>query len=333
MTQFLRIRMHGIAVACAVALLAWLLQQLETAWLGHAVVEGLVLAILFGMLLRNAGAVPKAAEPGIGFVARDVLEFAVALLGASVSFSELLHHGPGLLAAIVLLVAVTLTVSTFVSRRLGLNAKLATLIAVGNAICGNSAIAAVAPVIEATPDDVAAAVAFTAVLGVGVVLLLPLLVPLLALTHYQFGVLAGLSVYAVPQVVAAAAQVSDLSLRVATSVKLVRVLLLGPVVVWYSLRRRRTNAALRSAKLVPWFVITFLAFATLRSIGAIPPALGDALAQTGKLITLASMAALGLGVNLRSIRSAGARVTLAVLASLAVLVSASLLFIRVFGLR
>ena len=333
MTEFLRTRMHGIALACSIALLAWLLQQVEIAWLGHAVIEGLVLAILFGMLLRNAGGVPKAAEPGISFVARDVLEFAVALLGASVSFSELLRYGPGLLAAIVTLVAVSLTVSTFVSRRLGLNSKLATLIAVGNSICGNSAIAAVAPVIEATPDDVAAAIAFTAVLGVGVVVLLPLLVPLLALTHYQFGVLAGLSVYAVPQVVAAAAQVSDLSLRVATSVKLVRVLLLGPVVVWYSLRRRRTNAAIRLSKLAPWFVIAFLALAMLRSLGAIPPALGDAMAQTGKLITLTSMAALGLGVNLRSIRTAGARVTLAVLASLAVLITASLLLIQVFGLR
>src|SRR5690606_37559890 len=100
------------------------------------------------------------------------------------------------------------------------------LVACGNSICGNSAIAAVAPVIGATSRDVAASIAFTAVLGIGMVLSLPLLVPLLDLSETQFGVLAGLTVYAVPQVLAATTPVGALSVQLGTLVKLVRVLML-----------------------------------------------------------------------------------------------------------
>jgi uncharacterized integral membrane protein (TIGR00698 family) len=112
---------------------------------------------------------------------------------------------------------------------------MAILVACGNAICGNSAIAAVAPVIGAEAKDIAAAIAFTAVLGVLMVLGLPLFVPLAGMTDNQYGVLAGLTVYAVPQVLAATVPVSLLSTQVGTLVKLVRVLMLGPVVVVFSL--------------------------------------------------------------------------------------------------
>jgi uncharacterized membrane protein YadS len=105
------------------------------------------------------------------------------------------------------------------------------LVACGNSICGNSAIAAVAPVIGADGEDVAASIAFTAVLGVVVVLLLPFLAPLLHLSGLQYGVLAGLTVYAVPQVLAATAPLGMVAVQMGTLVKLVRVLMLGPVVL------------------------------------------------------------------------------------------------------
>ena len=91
----------------------------------------------------------------------------------------------------------SILVSHALGRALGLKPKLALLVACGNSICGNSAIAAVAPVIEADSEDVVTAIAMTAVLGVGVVLLLPLLIGLLGLSYYQYGVLAGMTVYAV----------------------------------------------------------------------------------------------------------------------------------------
>ena len=100
----------------------------------------------------------------------------------------------------MLLVVLGLSLSYGIGRAMGLPHKLAVLVACGNAICGNSAIAAVAPVIHAEKEHVASAIAFTAILGVAVVIGLPFLITPLGLSHYQYGVLAGLTVYAVPQV-------------------------------------------------------------------------------------------------------------------------------------
>ncbi len=179
-------------------------------------------------------------------------------------------------------VGIGIAASYGICRVLGLPARMAILVACGNAICGNSAIAAVAPVIDAEPKDIAASIAFTAVLGVLMVLGLPLFVPLAGLSDNQYGVLAGLTVYAVPQVLAATVPVSLLATQVGTLVKLVRVLMLGPVVVAFSLiaprlpdergRPAPRGSRLGFTKLVPWFILGFLALATGRSLGLVPDA-------------------------------------------------------------
>ena len=137
-----------------------------------------------------------------------------------------------------------------------------------------SAIAAIAPVIGAHADDIVSSISFTAILGVVVVLGLPLLVPLLALSQSQYGILAGLTVYAVPQVLAATVPVGLISTQIGTLVKLVRVLTLGPIVVGFSLfgrgLRREDGGSAASTRfnpfqLVPWFIIGFLVLAALRS--------------------------------------------------------------------
>jgi uncharacterized membrane protein YadS len=154
-------------------------------------------------------------------------------------------------------------------------------------------------------------------------------------------VLAGLTVYAVPQVLAAAFPVSALSGQVGTLVKLVRVLMLGPVVLFFTLRGRRarregaapTREARRGARLVPWFIVGFLALAALRSVGLVPaPAAAAAKACSGWL-TVAAMAALGLGVDVRAVSRAGRPVVLTVSASLAALIVLGVGLIRVLHIR
>ena len=195
--------MPGIALSAGVGLAAWLVQVGEEQLFRQAVIEGLVIAILLGMLIRTFWKPGKRWTPGISFTAKQLLETAIVLLGASIDLPALLKAGPVLAIAIIAVVILGLLVSTTIGRLLGLKPKLATLVACGNSICGNSAIAAIAPVIGAEAADVASSVALTAVLGVVVVLSLPLLIPVLHLTFYQYGVLAGMTVYAVPQVVAA----------------------------------------------------------------------------------------------------------------------------------
>lgn len=325
-------RTPGLLFTGGVAGVAFYAARLEAKLLGHAVVDALVLAILLGIVMRSVMRKPETFESGIDFGAKQVLEVAVFLLGASVDLPALLSAGPALIAAIVLLVALALPLSYGIARALGLPHPLALLIACGNAICGNSAIAAVAPVIHAERTQVAAAIAFTAVLGVGAVIGLPFLMAPLGYTEHQYGVLVGLTVYAVPQVLAAAFPVGIAAGQMATLVKLARVLLLGPVVLGAALTHRRapTEEApkLRLGQLVPWFIVGFVAFAALRTAGVLPEPLVSGARTLSHLLTLVAMAALGLSVELRAMKAVGPRVALASALSLVGLIGLSLALIH-----
>jgi uncharacterized integral membrane protein (TIGR00698 family) len=260
-------------------------------------------------------------------------------MGATISFAAILSAGIGLLAGIVATVFITIAVGFAIGRLVGLPAKMALLVACGNSICGNSAIAAVAPVIDAEGDDVATAIAFTAVLGIAVVLLIPIIASSLHLGPAASGALAGLTVYAVPQVFAAAAPMGPMAVQLGTLVKLVRVLMLGPVVVCLSMVRFGHNDARRHTgrysllQLVPAFIIAFVALAAARSFDLLPEAVVSAAHGLSILLTILAMAALGLGVDLRHVFAAGPRVSIAVIASLLLLVVLALVVIRLTGME
>jgi uncharacterized membrane protein YadS len=147
-------------------------------------------------------------------------------------------------------------------------------------------------------------------------------------------VLAGLSIYAVPQVLAAAFAVSALSGQVATVVKLARVLMLGPVVLFFATRRRAASAERpRLHRLVPWFVVGFMVLAALRSFGVVPDSLANVAKLAAGALMIASMAALGLSTDVRTVRQVGARVLVAVAGSLGALIVLSISLIRVLGLH
>jgi uncharacterized integral membrane protein (TIGR00698 family) len=331
----------GILLCIAITVVAILLQVVEVHFAGQAYLEALVLSILLGVAIRTAWTPAKPFVPGIAFSAKFLLEVAVVMLGASVSVAIVLALGPILLVGIASVVAMALGSSFVICRMLGLPLRMAILIACGNSICGNSAIAAVAPVIGADGDDIAASISFTAVLGVVVVLTLPLLVPILQLSLTQYGVLAGLTVYAVPQVLAATLPIGALSNQVGTVIKLVRVLMLGPVVLGLSLLARdlRTDPRLDRAnrrspdlhELVPWFITGFLVVLIVRSLGLIPQSALPAITHAAATLTTISMAALGLGVDVRVVAKSGVRVTLAVTASLIILGLISYGLIRLVG--
>ena len=333
-------RVPGVALAAGVGIVSIGVAMLEARAFGHPIIEGLVVAILLGMLIRTVWTPPASVAPGVAFSAKELLEVAILLLGASVDLPLLLRAGPALAAGIVLLVVIGIAGSFTIGRACGLPTKLAILVACGNSICGNSAIAAIAPVIGAKKEHVASSIAFTAILGVVVVLGLPLLIGPLSLNHYQYGVLAGLTVYAVPQVLAAAFPVSVLSGQVGTLVKLVRVLMLGPVVLFFALTNgdeSRDGGSVTSrfnvTRFVPWFIIGFMLLAALRSAGAMPAALVDPARTLSGWLTVAAMAALGLGVDLKAISKVGPRVITTVSSSLVMLIVLSLSLIHFLGIR
>jgi len=331
----------GLLLCLAVSAAAMGLAHVEQSMFGRPWLEGLVLAILLGAAVRTVWSMPERFKPGVEFCARPVLEFAILLLGATISAQALASIGGVLFLAVVIIVAVGIGAGYGIGRMLGLPRRMAALVACGNAICGNSAIAAVAPVIKADGEEVASAIAFTAVLGVAVVLILPLLGVALQMGGLEYGVLAGLTVYAVPQVLAAAAPMGTVATQTGALIKLVRVLMLGPVVLAASLIMGRTETAKdddgkkrlpRLSKLVPWFIVGFLILLAARSLGLIPAAAIQPAGAASSLLTVVAMAGLGLQTDLRVVGRGGGRVALAATLSLLVLVALAFGLITLLGI-
>lgn len=327
----------GLGLAMLLTLIALAIGEAQEHFLDYAVLEPLVLALLLGLAVRALWPPADVFLPGIGFSAKQLLEFAIVLLGASLNLAAIVDAGFQLLLAVGISVSVTLVSGVALGRLVGLSTRLSILIAVGNAICGNSAIAAVAPVIRAKKQEIASAIALTAVLGIGVVLMLPTLISLFDLTDERYGVIAGLTVYAVPQVLAATIPVSAEAGQVASLVKLTRVLLLGPVVALFAWLYRKgdeqeATARLSLGKFLPWFVTGFAALALLRTGSVIPAGLGDLAKDASKILTSIAMAGLGLSVDLRSVRSSGSRVALTVIGLTILLVSMALTIVVVMDI-
>jgi uncharacterized integral membrane protein (TIGR00698 family) len=333
----------GLSLCCAVALAAVAGEYIETAIFGMKWIESLVLAIAIGIAIRSFRQPGQSLLAGIDFSAKFLLELAIVLLGASISLAAMKGAGAALIAGIAGVVVLSIGISYGIGRLFGLPPKLATLIACGNSICGNSAIVAVAPVIEADRKEIAAALTFTAVLGIAAVFLLPLLYLRTGMSVPQYGTLAGLTVYAVPQVIAATAPAGLLGVQTGTLVKLVRVLMLGPVLLVLgaimkadlhheSVEGREipqddfrfyANPNGKPIALVPWFISGFGVMMILRSTGLIPEVAIVPMAQLSNVLTIIAMAALGLSVDIRSVAHAGGRVMAVAILSLAGLVAIS----------
>ena len=316
-------RFPGLLLTAAVAGGAFSVEWVEQAVGGRSWLGPLVWAILLGTAVRTFWRPSERFDSGIDCAARTLLELAIVLMGASLSANAMAAIEMPLLLAIVTTVAAAIAMSFAIGCLLGLPPKMAMLVACGNAICGNSAIAAVAPVIKADSEDVATSIAFTAVLGIGVVIALPLLATILSLTPVSAGILAGLTVYAVPQVVAAAGSLGSAAVQVGTLVKLARVLMLGPVVAILSLvmaKRKPGEAASMGRRqllhLVPPFILAFLVLAALNALALVPAQLHQPAHHASNVLTVIAMAGLGLGVDLRSVAAAGPRVVTVVAASL-----------------
>ncbi|WHA40742.1 YeiH family protein [Agrobacterium larrymoorei] len=322
----------GIALCGVISVVAILAQDFQVKLNGHAWLGDLVLAILFGVLLRSSTTLPDVTKTGIKFSAKTLLEVAVVLLGASLSLAILKGAGGLLILGIAIVVVLSLVGSYGISRAIGLEPKLAVLVACGNSICGNSAIAAAAPAIGAKAEDVAAAIAFTAVLGVAAVIIMPLIPGVVSMDATHYGLFAGMTVYAVPQVLAATAPFGTVAVQTGTVVKLIRVLMLGPVVTTLSIiHGRGAQGRLDLQRMVPWFILGFVLMIMARSFGLIPEVALAPISGLANVLTIMSMAALGLSVDIRSLRHGGGKVIVAATAALLLLCTLSVGLIAVVG--
>lgn len=334
-SAFFVTRWRGVLISALVGLVGVGLGHLEGCLIGREYLEGLVIAIILGLVVRLFWTPNANEKTGIAFCAKALLEVAIVLLGASLDAALLQSAGFALLGGVFGLVILSVAIGTFIGRAFGLPTHLATLVACGNSICGNSAIAAIAPIIEADEEHITAAVAFTALGSVGVVVALPFLGSALHLGPRAFGTLAGMSVYAVPQVLAATAGAGMVATQTATLVKLARVLMLGPLAMFFALKKARISGekhrfdAHTLLEMAPPFILGFTLLGIARSVGWISGDLALHFRDVAGWLTVVAMAALGLSSDPRAVRKAGKPVVFAAGLSLVALVSMGFLLIRV----
>ncbi len=273
---------------------------------GAGALSPLILAIVLGIAVRAAAGAPDWAKPGIAFSLRRLLRLAVMLLGLQLTATDLAAVGATGLAIILATVAATLAATKAIGRVLGVDRRLAELIAAGTAVCGASAVIATNTVTEARDEDVAYAIACVTVFGSLSMLIYPALPAVLALDAHGYGLWAGASIHEVAQVVAAGFQDGRDAGEFATIAKLSRVMALAPLVILLGLRaRRRTDSTVRPPSPMPWFVLGFIALAAVNSLVPLPALPKAGAAQLTTVLLTLSLAAMGLGTDIGKLRAKG----------------------------
>ena len=272
-------------------------------------VSALLLVILLGMAWKSLLPEPPVVLPGIRMAQRPLLRWAVAGLGFRLSVRELWTIGGPALVVVVVSTCAALLLGWWVARRLGVAEKLGLLLGVGGAICGASAVVAADSVVQGERRDSALALGVITLLGTVGIVLYPLLAHALHMNEFVYGVWAGASLHEMAQVVAAGFGVSDEAARVATVVKLARISLLAPVVLYlgWSLRHGHHEAGKAKVAPVPWFLVLFVLFAGLNSTGLVPARWLDLVRRGDLWLLCVGMAGVGLQTGFSDLRSAGLR--------------------------
>ncbi|MBO0905332.1 YeiH family protein [Jiella sonneratiae] len=296
----------GLALTCAIALAAFGLHQLP----GLGFLSPLILAIVLGMALHNTIGTPAAALSGVKFGLRRVLRAGIVLLGLQLTLSQVGEVGWSGAAVIVVTLVSTFGFTKWLGRIIGVDHKLAELIAAGTSICGASAVIATNTVTRARDEDVAYAVACVTVFGSLSMVLLPLAGDAFGLTPQAYGLWTGASIHEVAQVVAAAFQGGEAAGHIGTIAKLTRVLMLAPMVLalgYAATRRRKPDQAGGGSVPVPWFVFGFMAMVGVASTGMVPDAAMPGVVFTTQFLLAVALASMGLETDLRKLAAKGLR--------------------------
>ena len=292
----------GVAVSVLVALAAQFVAE-------HYAAPAMLMALLFGIAL-NFLSEPGPTAAGIGFTARSVLRFGVAVLGARISVELFLSLGWGMIGVLIAGVAVTILFGVTLARLIGQGPRFAILTAGSVAICGASAAMAIAAILP--KDDKSERNLLFTVLGVTLLstvamILYPIFTNAMGFDDRTAGIFIGATVHDVAQVVGAGFSISEEAGESSALVKLIRVSLLAPVVVLITLWWRSSEADTGGKRppIVPVFVLGFLALAAINSAGLIPPALAALLAKVSSWCLLAAIAAVGMKTDLRNVLQVG----------------------------
>ena len=305
----------GVVLALGIAVIAKLAEILETN-AGLHLIGASVIALFIGMAVNAYWKPTPTTAPGIKFTSKKILKFAIILLGASLNIRTVMTVGRFSLTVMVFTLATCFGLGALIGKALGLNWKTSSLINAGTGICGGSAIAAIAPVIEADDMDIAYGMSATFLFDTIMIVVFPLLGRWLGLSDAAFGLWAGTAVNDTSSVVATGYAFSEAAGDFATMVKLTRTLAIIPAVLSFAainlhLKKKQKSQAdgvkVRICSIFPWFILGFLAMSMLTSLGLLPAGLVSGLKSISKFLMIAALAAIGLNTNFKSLCRSGAR--------------------------
>lgn len=302
----------GVAICFAVAgVSVWLEELIPGGLLGASII-----ALFMGTII-NSFFHPSWIKPALKFTSKRILKVAIILLGASLSVNTILSVGKMTFFVMLFTFAMCFGGGYFIRKLFGLNWKLGNLISAGTGICGGSAVAAIAPVIDADDKDIAFAMSSTFLFDMVMVALYPLMGKALGMSDIAYGIWAGTSVNDTASVVASGYAFSEIAGDFATMVKLTRTIAIIPTVLVFAyigtrakqkeLKATSGGQKVKLVKIIPWFICGFLLLAILNSVGWIPESTGALIKSTSKFLMVTALAAIGLGTSLLDFKKAGLR--------------------------
>lgn len=299
----------GILLCLGISLPAWYLGR----WL--PIIGGPVFAILIGMIVTTGLTDKKSLQPGIQFTAKKILQYAVILLGFGMNLTDILAKGIQSLPIIISTIATSLFIAFLLCKTLKMPSKISTLIGVGSSICGGSAIAAAAPVIDANDEEIAQAISVIFLFNVIAALIFPSIGSLFGLSHEGFALFAGTAINDTSSVTAAATAWDGIhgsnTLDSATIVKLTRTLAILPITLVLALIHTRqkntaeTNVSIK--KIFPHFVLFFILASAVTTIFNLSTAVTGPIKELSKFFIIMAMSAIGLNTNIVKLVQTGGK--------------------------
>ena len=298
-------KLPGLAATATLAVISYLITALP--FMAHSGISSLVIAIVLGILIGNVWHLPHSFNPGIQFSAKRILRTAIILYGFRVSFQQIASIGISGLVLDVAVVSLTLGLGYFVGRKLlKLDRELAILVSIGSAICGAAAVLAAEDVLKSEPYKAAVAVGTVVLFGTTAMFLYPLLQKsgLFGLTNMQYGVYAGASVHEVAQALVAGSNVGVEAGKIAVIVKMLRVLMLVPVLILLSAFYKKGKSS--KAKIsIPWFAIFFVVVIGINSLNLFSQPTIESINLLDTFLLTMAMGAIGMETKLSKIKKVG----------------------------
>lgn len=310
--NFINKYFRGVVLSLFVALAAINISKLVPGKLIGAGVFSLLLGMVINPLIYN----DNRYDDGMNLVSKRILRLAIILMGATLSFSQVLEIGKYSLFVMVFTLFTAFGGGYYLGKLFGMNWKLSGLISAGTGICGASAVAAIAPTIDAEPKDIAYSISATFIFDIVMVILFPIMGKYFGMSDLGYGLWTGTAVNDTSSVVAAGYAFSDAAGSFSIIVKLTRTLSIVPAVLIFSFINERLNSKKDNdlnqnrtkvdiKKIFPWFILMFLMVVGIKSTGIIPELLSNRISSISKFLMVMSLGSIGLKTNFKEVSKSG----------------------------